>query len=74
MKSALQQIDTEAQSLASAGPGNPKVSDVVAAERADLKELQHSLEGMLLMLENYQSPTSVQNICIAKFSNYKRLD
>lgn len=66
IKSALHQIDTEAKSLVSADPSKPKAHDAVSAEKVDLKELQQSLEGMLLMLENYQSPTSVQNICIAK--------
>lgn len=66
VKSALQQIDTEAKSLVSTDPSKPKLPDAVSAEKVNLKELQQSLEGMLLMLENYQSPTSVKNICIAK--------
>ncbi len=66
VKNALQQMDAEVQSLSSTEASKSAAPDAAAAEKIDLKELQHSLEGMLLMLENYQSPTSVQNICIAK--------
>ncbi len=47
VKNALQQMDAEVQSLDSNEASTSAVPDVAAAEKIDLKELQHSLEGML---------------------------
>ncbi len=63
---ALQEIDTEAKSVVRTDTNKLSAPTQASAEKIDLKELQQSLNGMLFMLENYQSPTSVKNICIAK--------
>jgi hypothetical protein len=63
---ALQQIDSEAKSSVSADPAKSSIFDMSVNEKFDFQETKKSLEGMLALLENYQSPTTVKNICIAK--------
>ena len=63
---ALQQIDSEANHVGSADLAKSSLQDIRTKEKSDLQETKQSLEGMLALLENYQSPTAVKNICIAK--------
>ena len=63
---ALQQIDSEAKQAGSADLAKSSLQDIHTKEKSDLNEVKQSLEGMLALLENYQSPTAVKNICIAK--------
>jgi hypothetical protein len=66
VEKVLQQIDNEAVSLSSADLSKSSVQATPTKEKSELQETKQSLEGMLALLENYQSPTSVKNICIAK--------
>lgn len=63
---ALQQIDSEAKQAGGADIAKSSLQDIRTKEKSDLNETKQSLEGMLALLENYQSPTAVKNICIAK--------
>ena len=63
---ALQQIDSEAKQEGRADIAKSSLQDIRTKEKSDLNETKQSLEGMLALLANYQSPTAVKNICIAK--------
>ena len=63
---ALKQIDSEAKQVGSTDLAKASLQDIRTKEKSDLNETKQSLEGMLALLENYQSPTAVRNICIAK--------
>ena len=66
VNSALKQIDAETKSSVISSSNKSSIRATPTTEKSDLKETLQSLEGMLILLESYQSPTSVKNICIAK--------